>query len=52
MDGLFLKLWYLIGSLVPPALEEEQEEVEVQSGDVAIAATEVIAEAIAPETEE
>jgi DNA gyrase subunit A len=39
-------------TLVPPALEEEQEEVEVQSGDVAIAATEVIAEAIAPETEE
>jgi hypothetical protein len=33
-------------------LEEEQEEVEVQSGDVAIAATEVITEAIAPETEE
>ncbi|MCX5934860.1 MAG: DNA gyrase subunit A, partial [Pseudanabaena sp. LacPavin_0818_WC45_MAG_42_6] len=39
-------------TLVPPALEEEQEDVEVQSGDVAIAATEVIAEAIAPETEE
>ena len=39
-------------TLVPPALEEEQEDVEVQSGDVAIAATEVIAEAIAPEAEE
>ena len=39
-------------TLVPPALEEEQEDVEVQSGDVAIAATEVITEAIAPEAEE
>lgn len=39
-------------TLVPPALEEEQEEVEIQSGDVAIAPTEVIAEAIEPETEE
>jgi DNA gyrase subunit A len=47
-------------TLVPPALEEEIEEVEIQNGDVAIAATEVIAEAIAevadevtePETEE
>ena len=34
------------------SLEEEQEDVEVQSNDVAIAATEVIAEAIAPEAEE
>jgi DNA gyrase subunit A len=43
-------------TLVPPALEEEIEEVEIQNGDVAIAATEVIAEAVSeaiePETEE
>ncbi len=43
-------------TLVPPALEEEIEEVELQSGDAAIATTEVIAEvvdeAIEPETEE
>jgi DNA gyrase subunit A len=39
-------------TLVPPALEEEIQEVEILSGDVAIAATEVITEAIALETEE
>ncbi|GBO54915.1 DNA gyrase subunit A [Pseudanabaena sp. lw0831] len=47
-------------TLVPPALEEEIEEVEIQNGDVEIAAVEVIAEAVAeavaeaiePETEE
>ena len=47
-------------TLVPPALEEEIEEVEIQNGDVAIAAPEVIAEVVAevadevtePETEE
>jgi hypothetical protein len=41
---------------VLPYLEEEIEEGEIQSGDMAIAATEVIAEAVAeaiePETEE
>jgi DNA gyrase subunit A len=43
-------------TLVPPALEEEIEEVDIQSSDVAIGATEVIAEVVAesiePETEE
>lgn len=47
-------------TLVPPALEEEIEEVEIQNGDVAIAVPEVITEAIdevadevtEPETEE
>jgi DNA gyrase subunit A len=47
-------------TLVPPALEEEIEEVEIQNSDVAISAPEVIAEVVAevadevtePETEE
>ena len=33
-------------TLVPPALEEEIEEVEIQNGDVAIAAPEVIGEVV------
>jgi DNA gyrase subunit A len=39
-------------TLVPPALEEEIEEVEIQNGDVAIAAPEVVSEVVAKVTDE
>jgi DNA gyrase subunit A len=39
-------------TLVPPALEEEIEEVDIQNGDVSVAAVEVIVEASAIETSE
>lgn len=39
-------------TLVPPALEEEIEEVEIQNGDVVLTAVEVVVEAIEPEIEE
>ena len=39
-------------TLVPPALEEEIEEVEIQNGDVAIAAPEVVSEVVAEVTDE
>jgi DNA gyrase subunit A len=39
-------------TLVPPALEEEIEEVDIQNGDVPVAAVEVIVEASAIETSE
>jgi DNA gyrase subunit A len=39
-------------TLVPPALEEEIEEVEIQNSDVAIAASEVMSEVVAEVTDE
>jgi DNA gyrase subunit A len=39
-------------TLVPPALEEEIEEVDIQNGDAPVAAVEVIVEASAIETSE